>query len=133
ARRNRRLAGLTVLASVVAVVSSAVLGLDFANSQVSAVQLSVGPEFPTTVTVGQTGLAADLRIVNNSSGADATVPVTLTDIMMVPSCSNANTDCVGGTADPNAFRLSTTGTGRAGTGCAGRVFNIVVVDAATGR
>src|SRR5205085_9382557 len=88
--RNRRLARLTIIASIVAMITSVVLGLDFANSQVSAVQLSVGPEFPTTVTVGQTGVPADLRIVNNSTGADATVPITLTDIMMVPSCSNSN-------------------------------------------
>jgi hypothetical protein len=99
----------------------------------AGVGFSVVPDFPTSVTVGQTGIAATYTITNNSDGAQTVGNVTMLSMTMVPSCSNFSTNCSTGTADPNTFTLSATGTGQAGTGCAGTVFTITVTTPATGE
>ena len=86
------------------------------------------PGFPTVVNVGQAPVSANLWIINH-----ATTPVTVTDLMFVPSCSNFDTACAGGQADPGVFTFSPTGTGLASTACAGQTFNLTVVNPANGQ
>src|SRR5947208_950413 len=131
--RGGRLRALTMVAAVVAVVASPFLSIDAARSQVSGVALFAGPGWPTTVTVGDTGLPANLVIINNSQGADAVGNLVLDQITLTPSCSNFAPNCAGGTADPGAFLLSATRVGEAMTNCAGRVFTITVIDPLTGE
>ncbi|MGH9276713.1 MAG: hypothetical protein ACRD12_01180, partial [Acidimicrobiales bacterium] len=133
-RRSLRLLVFTALAALTAIVSLPFLPLDPAAAGVG---FSVVPDFPTPVTVGQTGLPAQLTITNNSDGAQGVGTVTLNQITFVPSCSNFAPSCAGGIADPNTFTLSATGTGT-GTmanpnACTGRTFNLVVINAATGE
>ncbi|MCA1683894.1 MAG: DUF11 domain-containing protein, partial [Actinobacteria bacterium] len=77
------------------------------------------PSFPESVVVGQTFPAA-LGITNASTPPESTLfPVlNVTDIDLVPACSNPNIDCVGG-LDPGVFTLSATGTGNDGPSCDG--------------
>ena len=85
--------------------------------------LGVVPTFPTQVQVGET-YPGSLTVTNVSTDDEAVGNITVTEISMVPSCSNFQPDCAGGTADPQTFTLSPTGVGRAGTACEGQVFNI---------
>ncbi|MGH9278986.1 MAG: beta strand repeat-containing protein, partial [Acidimicrobiales bacterium] len=96
------------------------------------VLLGVFPQFPTQVTVGAANVAATIEAINGSDGAEATGPITVTDLTLIPSCGNFAANCAGG-ADPGVFQLGSTGTGQAGTGCAGRGFTITVIDAGTGK
>src|SRR5437660_574084 len=104
--RGGRLRPLAIVAAVVAVVASPFLSIDAARSQVSGVALSINPGWPTTVTVGNTNVPANVVIINNSQGADAVGNLVLDQITMVPSCSNFVAGCAGGTADPATFLLS---------------------------
>ncbi|HEX2148960.1 MAG TPA: hypothetical protein VHI31_02120, partial [Actinomycetota bacterium] len=58
-----------------------------------AASYGVVPGFPTVLTAGQAPVAANLWVVNHEP-----TPVTVTDLMFVPSCSNFDTECAGGTA-----------------------------------
>jgi hypothetical protein len=84
--------------------------------------------FPTTVHVGHAPVSANLWVINHGS-----TPVTVSDILFVPSCSNYDVVCAGGEADPGVFTFSPTGTGLAKTGCAGQTFNLTVVNPANGQ
>ena len=68
------------------------------------------------VIVGQTGVAAQLSIINNSTGVG---PVTLTEITLNPSCLDLL--CV--TPDLGVLQLSATGLGVAGV-CNGVSFTV---------
>jgi len=81
---------------------------------VAGVGFSVVPDFPTTVTVGQTNQPGTYTITNNSDGSQAVGNVTINQMTMVPSCSNFAPGCAAGTADPGTFDLSATGVGLAG-------------------
>ena len=123
-------------------------GLAFAASPASAgPRLSVGTSIPSTVTVGQTGLPSQLRILNTSFNGpgeagyttdsfnipDPLVPFSIT---MVPSCGsqNASADCTPPAAyDPGVIVPSATGMGEAGSACAGRTFTITLIDIAQGK
>lgn len=70
----------------------------------------VVPGFPTVMRVGQASVSANLWVINHDSA-----PVTVTDLKFVPSCSNFDTNCAGGIADPGVFTYSPTGSGLAGT------------------
>ena len=135
-------------------VAFAVLVTTMAMGTASA-QASLAPQmsihFPFEAKAGQTGLDAFIRL-QNTNGPSATPPPsddTLTNtvcnvgdaapcespetgISLVPSCkeTNGNAQCSG--ADPGVFALSSTGTGRAGTACAGITFDIVNVGDAFG-
>jgi uncharacterized protein YkwD len=95
--------------------------------------LSATPDIPVPngpVTAGQTGVPGTLTVENASTGAQATLPMTLSAITIVPSCGTvAFVDCPVASVDPGVFQPSSTGTGEAGTGCAGVVFAITNVDA----
>jgi hypothetical protein len=99
-----------------------------ASSAWAGVGLGVTPNIPVpngSVTVGQTGLNATLRIVNISDGSQGPLPVELDTITLVPSCGAiASVNCPAASFDPDVFRLSATGTGQAGTACALQSFTI---------
>ncbi|MEA2349314.1 MAG: hypothetical protein QOG86_255, partial [Thermoleophilaceae bacterium] len=97
----------------------------------AGVALGVVPNVPSSLTVGQELVPASLTIINQSSGAEAALTVTLTQITLVPNCGVqlSAADCPAGAVDPNVLRLSGTGVGEAGTACAGTVFTTSPVDA----
>src|SRR5436190_325239 len=133
-RRSWRLLAFTAMAALAAVVSLPLLPLEHAAAGVG---FGVVPDFPTPVTVGQQNLPAQYTITNVSDGTQAVGTVTMSQMTLVPSCSNFTPGCIGGTADPNTFTLSAMGVGT-GTvanpnACTGRTFNIVVINAATGE
>ena len=83
--------------------------------------------FPTIQTVGKP-VTAELWLVNHSDG-----PLTVTDLQFIPSCSNWDSDCTGGVADPGAFTVAATGSGQAQTACGATSFNLTVVNPQTGK
>ena len=108
-----------------------------ASSAWAGVGLGVTPNIPVPngpVTVGQTDVAASLRIINISDESQINDPIELDTITLVPSCGViASVDCpnfgFGGNPlesayDPDVFRLSGSGTGRDGTACDDQVFTI---------
>ena len=79
-----------------------------ASAQIAqGVGLGITPIYPSLVIVGQTGVAAQLSIINNSTGVG---PITLTEITLNPSCVDLL--CV--TPDLGVLQLSPTGLGVAG-------------------
>lgn len=113
----------------------------------AAVLGRVVPSFPATMTVGQSGLPASLTLENRNTtalhdtltnsvcnvGDPLNCPPGDRGIVLVPSCAAyASGRCTAAGADPGVFRLSATGTGRAGTACAGKVFSIAGIDPAFG-
>ena len=111
---------LTLLAIALAVV----VGLVSMGSRAALadVGLSATPGFPSTVTVGDTGVAVTLTLSSSGASDEA---VTLDDIYLNPSCANNNAACSGGN-DPGVFDVSATGTGSAA--CAGVNFTISAPD-----
>jgi hypothetical protein len=104
----------------------------------AGVGLSAFPNFPSSVTVGDTGVPASVTVTNNSDGVEAVGNVTITSLRLVPSCSRATSldpecDTAPSVADPGTFTLSATGAGQAGTACAGQAFSITVSNPATGE
>jgi len=104
----------------------------------AGVLFSAGPStFPGTtppgVVVGSMGLPAAFDVNNSSTPPDNVGLLVINSIRLVPACSNFDPNCNGGIADPGVYRFSPTGTGAAGTACAGQIFNIVVVNPATGQ
>jgi hypothetical protein len=91
------------------------------------------PEFPTAVTVGDSGLAASLTVVNFSDGNEVTGTVDVTDLKMLPSCSDTVAHCAGVLADPGTFTLGATAVGGAGTACGGRIFDVTLTNPTTGE
>jgi hypothetical protein len=129
--------------------SLALLGvLAFAPAIAQAgVIASAGPTFPSTVTVGQTGLAASVTLENRNTPPDdvdtntvcnageASPPCALPErgIVLTPTCKQvASGQCTAAGADPGVFALSATGIGRTGTSCPAMVFNIAIVDTTFG-
>ncbi|MDQ2825875.1 MAG: hypothetical protein M3Y04_02725, partial [Actinomycetota bacterium] len=66
-----------------------------AESQVNAISVSLGPAFPAMVTVGSQNQAGLLGIVNNSIGNVSTVPVTINNILLNPSCTDTSSHTLG--------------------------------------
>lgn len=93
----------------------------------AGVSLDVTPSFPATVTAAATGLAASFSFANSSTGPDSAFSMSITAVALTPSCGNASTVC--NQIDPGVFALSATGTGQAGTACAGATFAIAAPDA----
>lgn len=92
----------------------------------AGVSLEVTPHFPASVTAAATGLAASFTFANDSSGPDADFSIAITAIALTPSCGNAGTVC--NQIDPGVFALGPTGTGQAGSACAGATFTIGAPD-----
>ncbi|MEO8276349.1 MAG: hypothetical protein ABI639_09020 [Thermoanaerobaculia bacterium] len=88
----------------------------------AGVSLNVLPAFPATVTAAETGLSASISFSNSSTGPDAAFSMSITAVALTPSCGNASNIC--NELDPGVFALSATGTGQAGSACAGATFAI---------
>ena len=131
------------LAATLAILAGLALAPALAQGAVGA---AVVIDLPATVTVGQTGLAGSLSLMNvNTAPQQADVngicnagdmaPCVPTEqgITLVPSCTQlvANT-CAPAGADAGVFALQSTGSGRARTSCQGISFDIALIDAATG-
>ena len=109
------------------------VGLSFGASPASAgVTLGTSPDIPRPngpVTVGQTNVPSRLTITNVSTDQQGTQNVAITNITLVPSCGViASIDCPAAFFEPDVFSLSPTGTGVAGTACAGTTFTITNID-----
>jgi hypothetical protein len=99
-----------------------------ADSAFAALTVRAQPSVPASVTVGQSGVATSLNVVNLNSSADATSGWNVTSLRFAPSCKvSTTTACT--TPDTGVFATSSTGTGRAGTVCAGMVFTFGAPDA----
>ena len=98
-----------------------------ANFADAGTGIGVTPNFPSPVTVGQTGVAVSMDITNNSS-ADVGA-LTLDTIHLTPSCGNSSNPCT--SADPGVFAVSATATG-AGA-CAANTFTVAVITPSTGE
>jgi hypothetical protein len=108
---------------------------------------SASVTFPSTVTVGDTGLPASITLTNQNTAPntndtntvcreeDSSPPCgpSARGIVLVPSCFQVSGDqCTAAGADPGVFQISSTPTGRAGTSCESRTFNANVIDATFG-
>jgi hypothetical protein len=122
-RIGRRLPKLIV--AVVLVVGGLVVTADTA---LAAPVVRARPTLPASVTVGDTNVAATLTVVNESTSPDTAYGWNVTSLKFAPSCTvSTTTGCT--TPDPGVFSTSATGTGQAGTACAGTVFAFGAPDA----
>ncbi|MGH9281079.1 MAG: hypothetical protein ACRD12_23700 [Acidimicrobiales bacterium] len=103
-----------------------------ATDVTNGIAVGVFPEFPTRIAAGATNVSVSINLINGSSGGEATGDLTVTELTLVASCGTFSPTCADG-ADPGVFLLSETGTGTAGTNCAGTAFDITGADSATGR
>ena len=122
--------------SVTALVATALI-FELAPAAHAGVSLGVSPSFPTPVSAGQANVPASVSIQNTSNAAQAVGNVTVTSITLVPTCGTAppagSPDCPAASVDPGVFQISGSGTGAAGSACAGTAFTIAVTDAAQGK
>jgi len=94
---------------------------------------SVFPNYPLTVTTGDTGVAASITIMNVSTIPNDTESVSVQQIRHTPSCGSLPLgSCPSGFEDPGVFLISAAA-GRAGTACAGVTFAVSEINAATGE
>lgn len=132
------------IVGVIALVGASLAGMS--GDAGATVFGSVTPQAPTTVTLGAGAVAMSVTVANANTGADATrtnfvcnvgdpvpCPAGGHGITLTPSCAavDASSRCT--TPDPGAFALPATAAGRTGTACAGIVFDVVLVDANSGR
>jgi hypothetical protein len=95
--------------------------------------VSASPIFPTSSTVGQTGIPASISIGNNSTAPESGGNLTVTDITLVPSCGSLSFgDCPAANDDPGVYAVSAA-TGEPGTACAGMTFTVTTIVAAQGK
>ncbi|MGI8686459.1 MAG: hypothetical protein ACR2MO_15460 [Acidimicrobiales bacterium] len=94
----------------------------------AGVGLSVVPNYPSSTTVGQTGVPASVDITNASDGAEATGNVTISNITLITTCGTFNLDCPASAADPGVFQPSATAVGNFGSACAGTTFTLTNID-----
>ncbi len=96
--------------------------LAFALPALAGIGGSAVPDYTSPITVGQTGVVANLTITNASTNSNSTSTVAVTDISTTPSCgSSSSNPCTGANIDTGVFTVHN-GIGRAGTACAGVAF-----------
>ncbi len=109
-----------------------VVAFSFSLIANAGVGVGVTPDFPASVSVGQTAIPVGLEITNNSTADVGSI--TLSNIRLIPSCGDTDSDsttCAGAEVDPGVFTASATGTGS--LACAASTFTIAVNDATTGQ
>jgi hypothetical protein len=134
---------LRLLVSVA--VAGCCCGLVPAAAQAGA-KMSAGPDFPASVTVGQTGLTGTYTLTHTSDGAEAALLATVCNagecagpsegITLVPSCGAFNNIPVCITPDPGVFAIAPTATIAPGSSCGlppTQIFDVTTVDATTGK
>ncbi|MEP7183299.1 MAG: hypothetical protein ABI886_14030, partial [Betaproteobacteria bacterium] len=98
-------------------------GTAFANAGIG-----LAANFPSSTTVGATGVAANIDFQNVST--PITLTVTVNSLTLTPSCAGYTAlNCT--SPDNGVFQISPTGTGRTGTACAGVIFTFTPKPAAT--
>ena len=104
-----------------------------AGTASATILFSVQPNLVTDpTTVGQTGLPGSMIIANDSSAPNNDSNVQVTQIRFTPSCGVfTNPPCPA--PEPGVITVSPTGTGAAGSACAGINFPFAVTDNATGE
>lgn len=106
-----------------------------ATAQTNGARLGIGPDMPTTSTVGATNVPVYIALTNLSDPADGNLLIPANAITLTPSCGSlpagAAPPCP--TPDPGVFSMSPTGTGRSGSDCAGQTYTITQNSAATGE
>ena len=123
--RGRWVCALAVAASVLLLPAAAQAG----------VGASAVPSFPTTVTVGDTGVPATIQLGNANDAPDTAATNYVCNattggacsgpgITLIASCGALGDFSACVTPDPGVFRISPTATGVAGTGCAGMSFAV---------
>src|SRR6187549_3696982 len=98
---------LTVLKTYIAPVALIAGLLSFVTPAYAGLGVGVAPDFPASVTVGQTNLAVGMEITNNSTSDIG--PITLSNIRLIPSCGDTDADsttCAGVEVDPGVFTVS---------------------------
>jgi hypothetical protein len=115
------------LAAAMATAAAAVGLLVAAPSASAFVGLVGSPSMGDSHVVGEVDKAGELSISNLFT----TLPdgdVTLTSIVLYPSCGTDAQPCPGGEADPGVFAVDPVATGRATTQCAGVTFTTSIAD-----
>ncbi len=113
-------------------IAGLVVALGFSMTAIAGVGVGVAPDFPATVSVGQTNIPVGLEITNNSTPDVGSI--TLSNIRLIPSCGDSDSDsttCAGAEVDPGVFTASATGTGS--LACSANTFTIAINDATTGQ
>ena len=101
-----------------------------ANAHASAAA-TAGLQFPSSMTVGDTGLSAGIAMGNANTDPDQSVENTVSRIELVPSCKvPVAGGCAQSGADPGVFKVSPTAVGSGA--CAGTSFGTAVTDASLG-
>jgi hypothetical protein len=121
---------------ILGVVAASTVLLGGVSPAWAGVGLLVAPNVPTSLVVGQAGVASTLTITNGSNGTEAGLDVTINTITLVPSCGTqaiSGADCPTGSVDPGVLHPSPTGTGQTGTACQGTSFTTSVIDATDGK
>ncbi len=98
----------------------------------AGVGVGVAPDFPLSVTAGQTGVSVGLEITNNSTPDVGTINIS--NIRLIPQCGDSDADqttCAGSEVDPGVFTVGATGTGA--NACTGINFTIAENDPITGQ
>ncbi|MEA2702440.1 MAG: large repetitive protein [Actinomycetota bacterium] len=94
----------------------------------ASIVLALGTTSAGSLTVGDTNVPTSIHVTNNSTDAQAAGAVTLSEISLWPSCKVEMAAGSCPTPDPGVFALSATGTGKAGSACAGQTFTISAPD-----
>ena len=132
--RARSLARSLVTATVAVFALSAVFTVS-AGAQVNGARLAIGPTMPTSTTVGAKGVPLFISLTNLSEPTDGKLIIPPDSITFTPSCGSLPGGAVPPcpTPDSGVFTVSPTGTGRAGTNCAGETYTISQTSPATGE
>ena len=124
-------AGLLLAKSIAATAVSSFLAVLPVQAGIG---VSAAATYPATVAVGQMGVPVSITFMNRSTEPEDSVSLRLTLMRHTPACGSTATPCPVGQRDPGVFQTVGVGTGVAGhASCVGRVFDINLVDAATGE
>src|SRR5947207_8598769 len=121
--KARSLARSLVTATVAVFALSAVFAVS-AGAQVNGARLAIGPTMPTSTNVGAKGVPLFISLTNLSEPTDGKLIIPPDSITFTPSCGSLPGGAVPPCPTPDAgvFTVSPTGTGRAGTNCAGETY-----------
>jgi hypothetical protein len=122
-------------ATVATLLFSATLVASAGAQPVNGARLAIGPTMPTSTTVGAKGVGVFISLTNLSEPTDGKISIPKDAITFTPSCGSlpggAMPPCPN--PDPGVFAVGATGTGRAGSDCAGQTYSIAPTSAATGE
>jgi hypothetical protein len=105
-----------------------------AVAQTNGARLGIGPDMPSSTTVGATNVGVYISLTNLSDPADGQLIIPANGLTFTPSCGTLPPGAVPPCPAPDlgVFAVGSTGTGRAGSDCAGQSYAITQDSAATG-